>query len=91
MIAAASVDKNIYLMKFHDGDYQALSACTIANGFPVAINFTDDSTRILISTNQKKNLILDPINFQLSYLPEEISEYFFSQWLSKFPLNTVSN
>jgi hypothetical protein len=63
MIAAASIDKNIYLMRYYNGDYQALSACLIANGFPVALNFSDDSTRIIVSTNQKKTLIFDPINF----------------------------
>jgi hypothetical protein len=88
MIAAASVDKNIYLLKFHDGEYIALAACKLENGFPLSLNFSEDSTRIVISTNQRKLLVLDPTNFMLMYKPEDLSLCFWSSWQSKFPLVT---
>jgi hypothetical protein len=90
LIAAASLDKNIYLLKYHEGEYQALAACKLENGFPVALNFSEDSQRIVISTNQRKLLVLDPTNFMLMYKPEDLSSCFWSSWLSKFPLITKS-
>jgi hypothetical protein len=38
-------------MNFHDGDYHASKACQLENGFPVAINFSEDSKKLVISTN----------------------------------------
>ena len=57
MIAAASLDKNIYLLKYTDGDYQALAACEIQNGYPISVNFSEDSSKIVINTNQRKLII----------------------------------
>lgn len=50
-IAAACQDKQVYIMNFHDGDYHASKACQLENGFPVAINFSEDSKKLVISTN----------------------------------------
>jgi|TARA_B110000285_G_C15122331_1_gene617975 hypothetical protein len=77
-------------LKYHEGDYTALAACKLENGFPVSINFSEDSSRIVISTNQRKLLVLEPTHFQLMYKPEEISQCFWSSWLSKYPLITKS-
>ncbi len=41
----------------------ALAACRLENGFPVAVNFSEDSTKIVICTNQRKLLLLDPSNY----------------------------
>ena len=90
MIAAASLDKSIYLMKYADGDYVALAACKLDNGFPVSLNFSEDSSKIVINTNQRKLLIFDPVSFLLQYKPEDISQCFWSSWISKFPLITKS-
>ena len=51
LIAAASLDKNVYLMKYHENNYVALAACKIDNGFPVSLNFSEDSSKIVINTN----------------------------------------
>jgi WD40 repeat protein len=55
LIAAASIDKNIYLLKYSEGggggEYNALAACRLENGFPVSLNFSEDSQRIVICTN----------------------------------------
>jgi WD40 repeat protein len=63
LIAVASTDKNIYLLQFQDNDYVALAACRLENGFPVSINFSEDSSKIVICTNQRKLLLLDPATF----------------------------
>ena len=88
LIAAASLDKNIYLLKYSEGEYQALAACKLENGFPVSLNFSEDSQRIVISTNQRKLLVLDPTNFLLMYKPDDLSQCFWSSWQSKFTLIT---
>jgi WD40 repeat protein len=90
LIAAASIDKNIYLLKYSEGEYHALAACKLENGFPVSLNFSEDSQRIVITTNQRKLLVLDPQNFMLMYKPEDLSSCFWSSWLSKFALITKS-
>lgn len=51
LIAVASSDKHIYLFQFSDGDYVKLAACRLDNGFPVGLNFSEDSRRIVICTN----------------------------------------
>lgn len=90
LIAAASLDKYIYLLKYYEGDYTALAACKLENGFPVSLNFSEDSSKIVINTNQRKLLVLDPKNFELLYKPEDISSCFWSSWISKFSLITKS-
>lgn len=90
MLAAASPDQNVYLMKYFDGEYTALAACKIANGFPVALNFSENSKRILIHTNLRKVLLLDPVDFELLYQVDDVANYFWSEWIGRFPLVTKS-
>lgn len=73
LIAAASADKNIYLFQFADGDYQKLTACKLENGVPVSVNFSEDSKKIVICTNQRKLLLLDPVTFQLFFRAEDLT------------------
>jgi len=77
-------------MKHFEGEYTALAACKIQNGYPVALNFSENSRRILVHTNLRKILMLDPIDFILSYKVEEICNYFWSEWIGRFPLVTKS-
>ena len=60
-IAVGSSDKHIYLFQFQDGDFVKLAACRLDNGFPVSLNYSEDSKRIVICTNQRKLLLLDPV------------------------------
>lgn len=73
MIVSASEDKNIYLLKYVDQEYVALAACKLDNGFPVSVNFCEDSTKVLIVTNQRKMLVMDPNNFEIYFKPEDLS------------------
>jgi microtubule-associated protein-like 5 len=43
LIAVASVDKNVYVLQYQDSDYMPLAACRLENGFPIALNFSEDS------------------------------------------------
>ena len=63
LIAVGSSDKHLYLFQFNDGDFVKLAACRLDTGFPVALNFSEDSKRIVICTNQRKLLLLDPVTF----------------------------
>lgn len=90
MIAVASTDKNIYLLQFQDNDYVALAACRLENGFPVSINFSEDSSKIVICTNQRKLLLLDPATFQLLFKIEEVAQCFWSSFVGRYPLITKS-
>jgi len=63
LIAVASSDKNVYLLTYKDNDYVALAACRLENGFPISLNFSEDSAKIVICTNQRKLLLLDPASF----------------------------
>jgi len=73
LIAVASGDKHIYLFQYSDGDYVKLAACRLENGFPVAVNFSEDSKKVVICTNQRKLLLLDPTTFQLMFRVEDLS------------------
>ena len=84
----ASSDKHIYLFQFSDGDYVKLAACRLDNGFPVGLNFSEDSRRIVICTNQRKLLLLDPTTFQLMFRVEDLSQCFWSTFLGRYPLVT---
>lgn len=87
-MAAASNDKNIYLFTYKDGDYQKLSACKLDNGIPVSVNFSEDSKKIVICTNQRKLLLLDPSTFQLFFRAEDLTHHLWSNWVGRYPLNT---
>lgn len=63
LLASASSDKHIYLFQYSDGDYVKLAACKLENGFPVSVNFSEDSKKIVVCTNQRKLLLLDPTTF----------------------------
>lgn len=71
-------------MRWFEGNYTALAACKIANGFAISLNFSDDSSKIIITTNRRKMLMLDPVSFLLEYTPEEISQQFWSNFVGKF-------
>lgn len=43
LIAVASVDKNVYVLQYQDSDYMPLAVCRLENGFPIALNFSEDS------------------------------------------------
>lgn len=65
-----------------------LAACRLENGFPVALNFSEDSQKIVICTNQRKLLLLDPATFQLLFKVEEVATCFWSSWVGRYPLIT---
>jgi len=88
LIAVASSDKHIYLFQFNDGDYVKLAACRLDTGFPISLNFSEDSKRIVICTNQRKLLLLDPVTFQLMFRVEDLSQCYWSTWLGRYPLVT---
>jgi WD40 repeat protein len=89
-VAVASSDKHIYLFQYQDGDYQKLAACRLENGFPVAVNFSEDSKKVVICTNQRKLLLLDPVTFQLMFRVEDLAQYFWSSFNGRYPLVTKS-
>ena len=84
----ASTDKNIYLLKYEENDYSALAACKLDSGFPIALNFSEDSSKIVICTNMRKLLVLDPTTFQLFFKVEEVAASFWSSWTGRYPLIT---
>ena len=49
------------------------AACKLENGFAVAINFSEDSKKLVVCTNQRKLLMLDPLSFQLMFKVEDLS------------------
>ena len=51
LLAAASSDKNVYLFQYQDGDYIKMHACKLENGYPISVNFSYDSKKIVICTN----------------------------------------
>ena len=65
-----------------------MAACRLDNGFPVALNFSEDSKRLVICTNQRKLLLLDPVTFSLMFRVEDLSQCYWSMWLGRYPLVT---
>jgi len=61
LIAAASQDKYIYLFQLNEGEYVKLAGCRLENGVPISVNFSEDSKKIVIVTNERKLLLLDPV------------------------------
>ena len=91
LIAVASSDKHIYLFQFNDGDFVKLAACRLENGYPVAVNFSEDSKKIVICTNQRKLLMLDPVSFQPMFRVEDLAQCFWTSWLGRYPLVTKAS
>ena len=60
------------------------------NGYPVSINFSEDSKMIVVTTNHRKLVVLDPYKFLFFYKPEDLSASFWSSYNSKFPLISKS-
>ncbi len=52
------------------------------------MNFSYDSKKIVVCTNQRKLIMLDPATFLLMFKPEELSVQFWSQWSGRYPLVT---
>jgi len=52
-------------MRYSEGDFVPNSACKLENGWPVSINFSEDSKKIVVQTNLRKLLVLDPVNLDL--------------------------
>lgn len=67
-----------------------LAAVKLENGFPISINFSYDSRKIVVSTNQRKLILLDPQSFILMFKPEDLSHQFWSHWIGRYPLVTKS-
>lgn len=67
-----------------------MAASRLDNGFPVALSFSEDSKRLVICTNQRKLLLLDPATFQPMFRVEDLSQCYWSTWLGRYPLVTKS-
>jgi hypothetical protein len=50
-----------------------LAAVKLENGFPISVNFSYDSKKIVVCTNQRKLIMLDPSTFLLMFKPEDLS------------------
>ena len=73
------------------GEYVRMASCRLENGAPVSINFSEDSKKIVICTNQRKLLILDPEKFNLMFKVAEIEACFWSSWVGRYALVTKSS
>ena len=82
----ASSDRNVYLFQFNEGDYVKLTAIRLDQGFPVSITFSEDSKRIVVCTNQRKLILIDPVTFQPMFRVEDLAQCFWSTWNGKYPL-----
>ena len=56
----------------------------------MCLNFSEDSSKIVICNNQRKLLLLDPTSFQLLVKAEDVSQQFWSSWVGRYPLITKS-
>ena len=92
LIAVASTDKNVYLLVFEENDYVALAACYLQTdkSFPVAVNFSADSSKVVICTNQRRLMMLDPYTQQFIYKFEEVKQTLWTSWIGRYPLITKS-
>jgi WD40 repeat protein len=92
MIVCASQDKHIYLLQLQEGEYVKLAGARLENGVPNAINFSEDSKRILIITHLRKLILFDPIKLTMLYKveEEELSSQFWSSFVGSYSLITKS-
>jgi WD40 repeat protein len=88
ILAAASLDQHIYILRYSDGDYVPNSACALEQGFPVSINFSEDSSKLVINSNQRKLLVLDPNTLDLLFKKEDLQNCLWTRWNSKYPTIT---
>lgn len=75
-------------MRYSDGDYVPNSACALEQGFPVSINFSEDSSKLVINSNQRKLLVLDPNTLDLLFKKEDLSNCYWTRWNSRYPTIT---
>ena len=86
LITVASFDKCVYTLKFIDGEYVKSYQSKLDNGVPVSLNFSQDAKKIIICTNQRKLLLLDPVTQQLFYKSDDLANYLWSDWVGRYPL-----
>ena len=67
MLAAGSQDGNVYLWKYENREFTNYSTISINNGFPISIEFSEDNTKILVTTNYRKVLVLNIIELKMYY------------------------
>ena len=90
LLAAACSDKFIYLFQLNDNDFVKLQGCKLESGFPVSLNFSKDSKKILVTTNLRKMLLLDPGSYTILTRVEDICQCFWEQWVGRYALVTKS-
>ena len=86
LLTVASFDKCVYTLKFVDGEYVKSYQSKLDNGVPVSLNFSHDAKKIIICTNQRKLLLLDPVTQQLFYKSDDLANYLWSDWVGRYPL-----
>ena len=59
------MDQAIYLLTFQGDRYVPKTDIKIELGFAIALNFSEDSSKLLITTNKRALLILDPLSYRL--------------------------
>ena len=75
----------------------------IENGFPISLTFSEDSTKILITTNKRQLLlcklfniiksftIVDPRSYELMSRIEDVIQIYWNEWNGRFSLITKNN
>lgn len=81
----------MYLLEFKDNEYQPLVGIKIENGYPISLTFSEDSTKILITTNKRQLLLLDPRNYELMSRIEDVIQVYWNGWNGRFSLVTKNN
>jgi len=66
----------------------AFASVALDQGYPVSVNFSDDSLQIAVTTNLRTMLMLNSKNLSQSFKVEDVAQCFWSSWSQAYPLFT---
>jgi WD40 repeat protein len=76
------------MLEWSETRFVPLLATKIDLGFPVSLTFSEDSTKILITTNKRALVVLDHRTNQLITALDGVVKLYWNKWDSKFTLVT---
>ena len=78
------------MLELEENEYRVRKQRRLDKGFPVSLIFSQDSTYLLISNNQRKLMMLDPRTLEMNFTVEDVSRQYWDEWLGKCPVHTKS-
>ncbi|CAG9335031.1 unnamed protein product [Blepharisma stoltei] len=86
-LLASSLDSNVYVYKYLEGNYERIFIIAIDTGIPLTLDISKDGEHILIVTDKRKLMMMDGNNFDLNFTYQEVASVNWSRLRAFFPVH----